>query len=88
MQAIPHVPHPMGARRGFHGGTEQGASEGLWAMGQRDRTPFNLQPTAHSLPPSGTMFEHQDELASLNGPQPLLERLEEVHRIIQNLFRD
>ena len=34
------------------------------------------------------MFEHQDELASLNGPQPLLERLEEVHRIIQNLFRD
>lgn len=29
------------------------------------------------------MFEHQDELASLNGPKPLLERMEEVHRVIQ-----
>ncbi|MDE3245842.1 MAG: GAF domain-containing protein, partial [Acidobacteriota bacterium] len=33
--------------------------------------------------PSDTMFEHRDELASLNGPQPLLERMEEVHRVIQ-----
>ena len=29
------------------------------------------------------IFQHQDELASLGGAQPLRERVEELHRIIQ-----
>ncbi len=33
--------------------------------------------------PSDTIFQHQDELASLSSSHPLRERLEELHRIIQ-----